>query len=232
MSVARWLDADLWEEYFAALEGVFGEELTYLDDKDPPRRRAGSDRGPFMVAFGPGEGSRWLFAVFKSARVRVVVRHFKSLERWHNMIDVCFPDFRGSEAEVRRVKAAFDCGNRLMRPFHSTADFKDIICAIKPCTPSLDISRELSGVFWLNYFGPAYTKFFGDRLGGIVGLESAPHQGVTIMLGDAPTMAPGPRRLELVEQLGSETFANGSAVEKVRGRYALDLQRLAAAEET
>jgi hypothetical protein len=229
-SVARWLDAGLWEEYFAALEDIFGEGLTYLDDKDPARRRAESDRGPFMVTFGPGEESRWLFAVFKSARVRGVVRHFKSLERWHNTIDLCLPDFRGSEAEVRRVKAAFDCGNRLMRPFHSTADFKDIISAIKPCTPSLDISRELSGVFWLNYFGPAYTKFFGERLAGIVGLESAPHQGVALMLGAAPTMTPDPRRFEIVERLGPESFANGSAPEKAPGRYALDLQQLAKIE--
>ena len=66
-SVARWLDAGLWEEYFAALEDIFGEGLTYLDDKDPARRRAESDRGPFMVTFGPGEESRWLL-LFSRAR--------------------------------------------------------------------------------------------------------------------------------------------------------------------
>lgn len=227
-SAARWLDAGQWNHYLRSLEEVLGDRLVKLDTNDPIRRRADTPKseGDFMVAFKAKEDSRWLFGSFERTKVQLEIRHFKTLGSWENSITVKFPGGMTAVADISRVRRAFDLGNQLMRPFYSLADLKEVICSRNPSTPSLDISRELLGVFWLTHFGPAYRRFFGEKLDGIPGLELDSEGGATLQLGDAPAQVDNAKREEIMRRLGPASFANGGSP-KERGQFALTLKQLA-----
>jgi hypothetical protein len=227
-SVARWLDARQWDHYLRSLEEVLGDRLVKLDTNDPMRRKADTikSEGDFVVAFKASEDSRWLFGSFEKSGVRLEIRHFKLLGSWENSVAITFPGHMTSGADISRVRRVFDLGNQLMQPFYSMADLKEVICSRKPSTPSLDISRELLGVFWLTYFGSAYRKYFGGKLGGIPGVEFDSEGGATLQLGEEPAQVDTATRDEIMKRLGSASFANGGPP-KERGRFALTLNQLA-----
>jgi hypothetical protein len=195
------------------------------------RRKADTTKseGDFVVAFKAKEDSRWLFGSFEKTRVRLEIKHFKMLGSWENSVTIKFPESMTAVADISRVRQVFDLGNQLMRPFYSMADIKEIICSKNPSTPSLDISRELLGVFWLTYFGPAYRRFFGGKLDSISGLELDSEGGVTLQLGDAPVKVDDATRDDIMERVGPASFANGGPP-KERGRFALTLNQLADSE--
>jgi hypothetical protein len=230
-SAARWLDAGQWNHYLRSLEEVLGDRLVKLDTNDPIKRKADTlkSEGDFVVAFKPKEDSRWLFGSFERTSVQLEIRHFKTLGSWENSVTVKFPEGMASIEDVSRVRGVFDLGNQLMRPFYSMADLKEVVCSRNPSTPSLDISRELLGVFWLTHFGPAYRRFFGAKLDGIPGLELDPEGGATLQLGDSPAQVDNATRDEIMERLGPASFANGGPP-KERGRFALTLNQLADSE--
>ena len=230
-SAARWLDAGQWNRYLRSLEEVLSDRLVKLDTNDPMRRKADTikSEGDFVVAFKAKEDSRWLFGSFEKTRVQLEIRHFKMLGSWENSITIKFLGGMTSIADISRVRRVFDLGNQLMRPFYSMADLKEVICSKNPSTPSLDISRELLGVFWLTYFGSAYRRFFGGKLGGISGLELDSEGGATLQLGDAPAQVDNATRDDIMERLGPASFANGGPP-KERGRFALTLNQLADSE--
>jgi hypothetical protein len=230
-SVARWLDAELWDRYLRALEEALEDRLAKLDTNDPMRRKADTAKseGAFAVAFKPREDSRWLFGAFEKSGVQIEIRHFKALGAWDNSISLTFPERMTFGPDLRRVRRAFEVGNQLMQPFYAMADLKEVICLKKPSTPSLDISRELLGVFWLTYFGPAYRSFFGDKLDDVPGLVIDEDGGATVQLGESPAQVTATAREDVIEQLGSASFANGGPP-KERGQFALTLNQLADSE--
>lgn len=230
-SVARWLDPHLWDRYLSALEEVLGDRLTKLDTNDPMRRKADTAKseGDFVVAFKPREDSRWLFGVFGNSGVQIEIRHFKALGSWDNSISLIFPERMTSGSEIGQVRRVFTLGNQMMQPFYAEADLKEVICSIKPSTPSLDISRELPGVFWLTYFGPAYRAFFGAKFDGIAGLDEDSRGGVTLQLAESPAQVAASAREGIIKHLGATSFAGGGPP-KERGQFALTIHQLADAE--
>lgn len=232
-SVADWFDAELWNRYLRALEDATGDRLIKLDINDPMRREADTKKseGDFVTAFKSREDSRWLFGKFERSGASLVITYYKtgldSLGRRRaNSITLTFPESMTFGPEIAKVRRAFDVGNQLMSPFYAIADLKDVICERKPCTPSLDISRELLGVFWLTYFGSAYRCFFGEKLDGIRGLEVVPNDGVTLQLGETPSQVAVSEREYIIQRLGSDSFANGGPT-KERGHFVLTIQQLA-----
>jgi hypothetical protein len=232
-SVADWFDVELWDRYLRALEDAVDDRLAKLDTNDPMRREADTKKseGDFVTAFKAREDSRWLFGKFEKSGVILEITFYKtgldSLGRRRpNSITLTFPAKMTFGPDFTKVRRAFDVGNQLMSPFYAIADLKDVICARKPCTPSLDISRELFGVFWLTYFGSAYRTFFGGKLDGIHGLEVVPNDGVTLQLGETPSQVAASEREDIIQRLGPDSFANGGPP-KERGQFVLTIHQLA-----
>ena len=119
-----------------------------------------------------------MFGSFERSGVTAQIRHFKALGIWENSIGFTAPEAFSFGPDVERLVGLFNLTNERLRAFYAYADLKDIICAKKPSTPSLDISRELLGVFWLTYFGEQYCRFFGrDKVTTLSAASPGPGNG-------------------------------------------------------
>lgn len=234
-SVCSWMSAKDWDDYLRTVETVLGDRLVKIDDTDPIRRKADTKRGEgsFVVQFGEREDSRWVRGKFEKTKVEIEVQHYKSgkdsfgRER-QNLLTIFIPERMTFGPDLRKVIELFHLGNESFGAFYAYADFKKVICAKKPSTPSLDISRELLGVFWLTYFGPAYCSFFGrDRLLQMEQATDGPADGITLQLAESPSQVPDNSRGTLEREIAPESFA-GNGGPKERGEHALTLAQLSA----
>lgn len=232
-SVRSWGSAGEWDDYLRGVESLLEDRLIKLDVTDPIRRKAdvGSGEGKFIVEFGQKEESRWLWGRFEKTKIEINIEHSKSPvdsfgRHTKNQITFYIPERMTFGPDVRRVIELFHLGNESFGAFYAYADFKKVICAKKPSTPSLDISRELLGVFWLTYFGPAYCSFFGrDRLLQMEQATDGPADGITLQLAESPGQVPDNSRCTLEREIAPESFA-GSGGLKERGEHALTLAQL------
>jgi len=233
LSMKPWMSAELWDIYLREIEQVLGDRIGKLDSNDPSRRKADTKagEGAFVINFGEREDSRWVIGQFEKTKVRFEVRHMKTgLDSFgrlcHNSMKFFVPNRMSFGPDAEKLVWLFKLTNEHLGSFFAYADFKDIICSRKPSTPSLDVSRELLGVFWLTHFGPAYRAFFGDQLEGLPGLEIDRHGGAMLRLAETPAQVPASTRGEIIERLGSASFANGGPP-KEQGQFALTLRQLA-----
>ncbi len=232
ISINTWMSSKVWDSYFCEIEYILGDKIIKLDSKDPVCRKADiqSGEGDFVVDFGKNEDSRWIFGKFDKTKIEFQIHHFNSgLDSFGrpccNRIKFYIPHLMSSVPDIEKITKLFTFTNIRLGSFFAYADYKEVICSRKPCTPSLDVTRELLGVFWLTHFGPAYKSFFGVKLEGVPRLEFDPDGGVTLQLAKTPGQVDVTARQDLIERLGSDSFANGGPV-KERGKYVLTLEQL------
>ena len=234
-SVCSWMSAKNWDDYLRTMEVVLEDRLMKLDDNDPARRKADTQKGEgdFIVQFKEREDSRWIWGTFEKTKIEIEIDHYKAgkdsfgRER-KNKCKIFIPERMTFGPDLRKVIELFRLGNESFGAFYAYADFKKAICAKKPSTPSLDISRELLGVFWLTYFGPAYCSFFGrDRLLHLQQATDGPADGITLQLAESPSQVPDNSRGTLEREIAPESFAGSGGV-KERGEHALTLAQLSA----
>jgi len=235
-SMKPWMSAEVWDTYLRGIEEILGDRIAKLDSNDPARRKADTKagEGAFVINFGEREDSRWVIGRFEKTKIEFEVRHMKTgLDSFgrlcHNSLKFFIPHRMSFGPDAEKLVRLFEFTNQQLGSFFAYADFKDVICSKKPSTPSLDISRELLGVFWLTRFGPAYRSYFGGKLDGVPGLKADPDGGVTLRLGETASQVPATKREEVIEQLGSASFAKGGPP-KEPGQFALTLQQLADSE--
>lgn len=232
-SMQRWTDPGLWEDVLRTLEEVLGEPLERLDESDPIRRKAigNAEDAAYIVSFGPKEDSRVILGKFKKTGVSLEVTIYKNgadtFGRLRdNVLRLVIPPRNAGRISSDDLKHLFlELVNRL-QPYYGYADRIENLRDKRFAALSWDPSRELLGVFWLTYFGPAYSKFFTiEKMQSIDGFARVEH-GAILELGEsADTVDVGAR--ETAESvLGALSFARSERVEKAPGEYAIQLQDL------
>lgn len=234
-SVMRWNSASEWDDYLHSVERLLSDRLVKLDDTDPVRRKANmqAGEGSFITRFGEQEASRWIRGKFEKTKIEFEVQIYKlgvdsfGRER-ENSISFYIPEKAAPAVDDDRLVKLFDLTNETLRPFYAYADFKNVICSKKPSTPSLDLSRELLGIFWLTYFDANYCSFFGrEKLTANTVAKLGAHNGISLRLASSSRQVSVDARLTLEAQIGPESFA-GHGTEKARGQYALTLSQMSA----
>lgn len=228
-----WMSAERWIAYLRNIEHILDDSIFKLDDNDPIRRRSSGLQadGQFIVQFGKGESSRSIFGKFKRTKIEFSILIYKngkdSFNRYRdNCVNFYAPQIMGGEDCAEKLYQLFNFTNESLRPFYAYSDLRGRIIATKPCGASLDISRELLGIGWLTYFGPAYRHFFGDRLTQLEGWQAEPTGGVTLRLAQTAGEVGREARETVVRHLGQASFANGAGP-KEPGQFALKLEDLA-----
>lgn len=231
-SVQNWSESEIWNEFFPQIEALLRDRIAKLDDKDPVRRKVESSNteGDFITKFGPKEDSRWICGKFARSKIEFEIQIYKegmdSFGRLReNRFKLFIPHQMSFGPDAEKLIEVFRLGAKILRPFYAYADFKDEICIKKPCTPSLDISRELMGIFWLTYLGRDYRTFFAETLTRVENAEKGPNEGVVIQLGATPSQVDVGLRERVQQQLGVESFASGGLA-KEQGQFALTLQQI------
>jgi len=233
LSVRRWNDPAAWDEYLRAVQVVLDDRLVKLDVNDPARRKANvaSGEGQFITRFGEREDSRWLWGKFEKTKVEFGINHYKagtdSFGRLReNLITFYIPERKTSGPDCQRLIELFRLGNESLQAFYAYGDFKSAICEKRPSTPSLDISRELLGVFWLTFFGPQYCAFFGrERLLCLEQASEGPGKGITLQLAETAGRIPDGDRVRIEQEIAPESFA-GTGGTKAIGQHVLTLSQL------
>lgn len=233
LSVRRWTDLAAWDEYLRAVQAVLGDRLVKLDVNDPARRKANvaNGEGQFVTQFGECEDSRWLWGKFEKTKIEFEIKHYKtgadSFGRLReNAITFYIPERMTFGPDAQRLIELFRLSNEHLEAFYAYADFKNVICGKKPSTPSLDISRELLGVFWLTFFGPQYCAFFGrERLLRLEQASEGPGNGITLQLAETAGQIPDDDRVRIEQKIAPESFA-GMGEAKASGQHALTLAQL------
>lgn len=231
-SVQNWNESAMWNEFFPQMEVLLSDRIAKLDDKDPIRRKVESSNaeGDFITKFGLKEDSRWIYGKFTRSKIQFEIQFYKegmdSFGRLRdNDFNVFIPHQMSFEPDAEKLIKVFRLCAEILRPFYAYADFKDEICSKKPCTPSLDISRELMGIFWLTYLGRDYRTYFSETLTRVENAGAGPNEGVIIQLGTTPLQVDVGLRERVQQQLGSKSFASGGLT-KEPGQFALTLQQI------
>ena len=235
-SLCPWTSAKAWDDYFQAVETALGDRLLKLDDTDPVRRKADTKKGEgsFVIQLGENEASRWLRGRFEKTKIEIEIQHYKtgrdSFGRpRENRLSFYVPQKVASGPDVQRLIELFAIGNEKLGAFYAFADLKEVICAKKPSTPSLDLSLELLGIFWLTYFGVRYCDFFTrSRLQNLREGIPGPTDGITLQLANSPEQVGLEHRSFIEAKLGELSFA-GYGKFKTPGRHALTLEDLKSA---
>ena len=232
-SVRSWNDPTVWDKYFRALEHLLGDRLVKLDHNDPMRRKAdvASGEGKFVVQFGEREDSRTVWGRFAKTKIEFAIWYWKAGkdsygELRDNSIRFTIPEKMASGPDAQLLIELFRLGNETLDPFYSYGEIKEFVCAKKPSTPSLDISCELPGVFWLTFFGSQYCEFFGrERLLGLKQATKGPINGVTLQLAETAGQIPAKDRIKIEQTIATQSFS-GTGGEKADGQYVLTLEQL------
>lgn len=120
------------------------------------------------------------------------------------------PQQAATKLGLETVEAIFDALRRELARFYHVCDVEVTVNSRKASPPNtwLHHSRELSGVYWLTYFGRKYRAFFGDGR-----FEGLPHEwtedgGVKLKLGEDPWSLDDAKRRAAEKALGELTFAS------------------------
>jgi len=203
-----------------------------LDDKDPARRKVDTltNEGNFIVSFGKNEQSRWVWGQFDKSNVRFslwLTDQGKMIERERMFSSINL--YISQQFEIDTIFKLFYIGCEHLGAFYAYCDLSDVIRdkgkKHTPLTPSLDLTSELPGVFWLTYFGRRYSEFFGKaKVLSLPGAESGPGDGVTIRLAHEPSVIVSERE-DAEKALGELSFT-GYGLIKPQGKYALTFEDL------
>jgi hypothetical protein len=241
LSVKSWNVASKWDEYLRNVESVLADKIAKLDTYDPVRRKADTARGEgeFITNFGPKEDSRWLSGKLEKTGIEFEIQIYKNGadsggRSKNNSIRFSFPQELTFGPSVKGIVELFRLNNGHLDAFYAFADFKEVISSKKPGTPSLDISRELLGVFWLTYFGAHYCDFFGrEKLAALDQASQGSGNGITLRLAETAGQVANGDRQKLEELIGSLSFVGTSGTNpnnpfapKQAGKHALTMAQL------
>ena len=155
------VNKDDWVAVFAALEGVMGEKLRYLDTQDPVKRGAKrpADSATYTMDFQSEEMSRWLFGKFSRGRCTFTIRLSRDSVRNDCSIAVYLSEGVATPGEISNLFMELVSA---LNPFYGLCDLEEEVHAKRKKTGfSVDLEVELLGVFWLTCFGSGYQDFFG-----------------------------------------------------------------------
>lgn len=237
LSIESWQDSARWATYFAQAQEILGAQLTHLDTADPVRKKVTSlgVAGEYISSFKAREDSRWLFGKFEAIGVEVSIQHYRQLGHWPNSLTWHIPSsFVKTSKNCERLKALFDLGNQLFKPFYAYGDEAPRISSKKKASGAVDIRAELLGVFWMTYFNAAYVEFFSaSKFNAFPSAEYGDNGGLTVLLADSPSSVPDALREKLAVMLGERSFVDvKDMLGKQPGHFALTFQQLEAFQAT
>lgn len=231
-SVASWTVAEAWDIYFRTAERILDDRLTKLDHRDPVRRTADTQNheGKFVVEFEKNHSSRWVAGKFERSKIWFSVNFYTGTtdqyaRETYNHLTIRIPQ----KTDSSKIYNLFEFGNSHLKAFYSYSDLQPVITEKgklhQRSTSGFDIERELVGVFWLTYFGPAYSDFFGrERMLGLRGAIIGSNGDASICLGKAPSFLTSERE-QAEQHLGARSFA-GHGILKRPGEFVLTLADL------
>lgn len=247
-SVHDWTNPDMWDRYLRAIETILDDRIVRLDERDPIRRKADTlaGEGSYIGTIPERLSDRQVWGRFDKTKTLLSIDHYRDnrdyFGRWatnHSYISIS----RSSVAAQIGATgpALFAAGNELLKPFYSSMDISEIANGGRFMN-GFNPARELPGVYWLTYFGPAYVDFFGkDRLLQLPEATEDAAGGITLRLSERPSEIRSPRGPEIEEFLGEMSFARHgqtkseryrvpfiSSVTKAIGQYALTIETLRA----
>ena len=236
-SARSWNCSNLWNDFLGQMETLLGDRLLRLDDKDPVRRKVTSadGEGKFVVQFGAREDSRWIAGRLNKTGIQFDVTLYKAGRdslgrRRFNSLNILIPPGFTTQSNILRLDQLFNLTNQLLETFYGFADERSVVCAKQPSgTHSVDLNRELLGVFWMTYLGPEYKAFFGtEKLMSLKNAVVGSGNGITIKLAAYPGAVPAGDRIDVERALGTCSFASmeGSHVRKEPGQYVLTQDQL------
>jgi hypothetical protein len=236
--IMPWLEPETWLNFYSAAEEILSAKLSNLDTNDPPRRKVKRKEfdhtGEYTTDFGSTEQSRWIFGRFKDAKVEMTLQHYRTVRSdqrdFPNSLTMYFPDgYSETEEGAIKIERVLELSNRLLKPFYSFADLRNIIVKKKKPQGAVNIQEELLGIFWLTFFNNKYVDFFGrEKMDGVPGISFA-NDGVNIKLAQKPTECSEIERLKLEKIFGAESFVDPKVtVPKGIGKAALSFEQLQA----
>ncbi len=236
MGIKPWIDPKIWIEFHSLSEEILSAKLTNIDTNDPPKRKVQrkyfDQIGKFTTEFGTKEESRWIFCRYRDAKVEMTIQHYKNPrlngKDFPNSLTIYFPNgYCETDGGAERIERMFQLSNRLLLPFYSFADIRDVIAKKKKPYGAVNIQEELVGIFWLTFFNNKYVDFFGrDKIEGVSEVSSD-NNGVNIKLAKKPTDCSEKERIELENILGAESFVDPKVtVSKGIGKVALSFEQL------
>ena len=211
MSYTPWT-AEVWERLLPELETLIQTPLTCLDERDPARRKVdgGKGQGAYISGFRDRVTSIEPSGEYGKSGVWFMLDNQRWPCRIANSMNFFIPQKAATKLGLGAVEAVFDVLRRELVPFVMVCDVKGIVYSRKsspPCTV-LHHSFELSGVYWLTYFGPKYRAFFGDDRFRALPHEWTEEGGVKLKLGDNPWLLEDEKRRAAEKALGELTFAS------------------------
>lgn len=238
-SAQPWINPDVWDSYFQTIENLLDDNLERLDHRDPARRKvtgiAGS--GAFITDFG-ASADRWILAKFRSSKIAVQIEHFSNGRdpygrRRENSISFYVPrKYLRTDRHIQRIVSLFRTTGDVLGSFYGFCDKSSAVCSKKPSAPALtiDIAKELLGVFWLTYFGGAYRQLFGtDHLRALPCAVEETGRGTVLLLGQSPDQVSEAMRSRIEGILGRESFSGTDGSRRVY-RRSLNLDEIVALE--
>ena len=204
--------AEVWERLFPQIETLIGTSLSLLDDRDPLRRKVdgGKGQGAYISTFRGKVSSNNLGGEFGKSKMRFMMENERWPGRCENYVDFFVEGQSAKKIGLAALEGMFDTLITELTPFYLVADVKKIVFSRKASPPYtvLHHSYELSGVYWLTYFGPKYRSFFGDER-----FRGLPHEwtedgGVKLKLGEDPWSLDDAKRRAAEKALGELTFAS------------------------
>ena len=204
--------ADDWENLLPKMEELIGSPLSRLDERNPMRRKVDGCRGQgaYIHSFKGSRSWNYVAGEFGQSKIWFTIETQRRPSRIENQMKVFIPAHAASSIGNGLIARIFDIALQCLDPFYMVADVETVIYSRKPSPPCTIVhhSYELSGVYWLTYFGPKYRAFFGDER-----FEGLPHEwteegGVKLKLGDNPWLLEDEKRRAAEKALGELTFAS------------------------
>lgn len=226
LSVERWDEPGRWVRFLLAAQEALGVNLSHVDTNDPVRRRAASveEAAEYICHFGEQEELRWVFLKFGRA-ASCTIHYSKVADRWPNYVTWTL-DSRKCSNDV--CKNLFSATNEYLDPFYAFIDLREWVVRKRKPSGAINVEVELVGMFWITYFGAAYTRFFGaDRLSKVAELHHDGKGGTYVSLGSDPASVGSTVRQGAEGLLGNDHFWCGDEnLPKVPGLFALTLKQL------
>ena len=205
-------NAEVWEILLPQLETLVQTPLTRLDERDPARRKVDGSKGQgaYISGFRDRVSSVQPSGEFGKSGVWFMLKNRRWPSQIENSMSFFIPQIAATKLGLETVEAIFDALRRELSPFYQVCDVEVTVNCRKPSLPYtvLHHSYELSGVYWLTYFGPKYRAFFGDER-----FDGLPHEwtedgGVKLKLGEDPWSLDDAKRRATERALGELTFAS------------------------
>lgn len=211
LSFAPW-STEVWNRLFPEMERLIGTPLDLLDERDPMRRKVngGIGQGDYLCDFTGKKTAVVPSGRFGKSKVWFMAWNNRFPSGIENQLNLFIPVQSARKLGLRVTEEIFDLIMTELKPFYQVCDAKTIVYSRQPSPPCTTVhhSLELSGVYWLTYFGPKYRAFFGDDRFRALPHEWTEEGGVKLKLGDDPWLLEDEKRRAAEKALGELTFAS------------------------